>query len=146
MAPAQLSPSDPSGPRAVRVLVVDADRRVRSSLNGLISLADGFRVVRAVSNSEDALTVLSAEPVDVVLIDPRLPDLDVGLAFLVEVHRMWPSIALVAMHGSDVVASSSIQNGAVAFVAKSGQPDVILATLARAAGAPMAGSRPQPDA
>jgi DNA-binding NtrC family response regulator len=145
MTSAQPLPFDAPGTRAVRVLVVDADRRVRSSLNGLISLADGFRMVRAVSNAADAMTVLSAEPVDVVLIDPRLPDLDVGLAFLVEVHRMWPSVALVAMHGSDLVAPTSMQNGAVAFVAKSGQPEVILSTLARAAGVPAVRARPHDD-
>ncbi len=99
--------------------------------------------VRAVANPGDALTVLSAEPVDVVLIDPRLPDLDVGLAFLVEVHR---TVAVRRPRGDARVATdvapTSMRNGAVAFVAKSGQPDVILATLARAAGARV-GARPR---
>jgi DNA-binding NarL/FixJ family response regulator len=140
-------PLDPARREPVRVLVVDADRRVRSSLNALISLADGFRMVRAVATPDDAFVVLATEPVDVVLIDPRLPDLEVGLAFVAEAHRTWPALALVTMSCFDDVARHALHAGVVAFVAKSGQPDMILATLARSASShaarrPVAPERP----
>jgi len=132
-------PIDQARHEPVRVLVVDADRRVRSSLNALISLADGFRMVRAVATPDDAFVVLATEPVDVVLIDPRLPDLEIGLAFVAEAHRTWPAVALVTMSCHDDVARHALHTGVVAFVAKSGQPDMILATLGRAAGNGTAG-------
>ena len=68
------------GQHPTRVLVVDADRRVRASLERLITVSDGFTCVRTVDNPTDALAALETQPVDAVLIDPRLPDIEVGLA------------------------------------------------------------------
>jgi DNA-binding NtrC family response regulator len=111
--------------------VIDGDRRVRTSLECLIGVADGFACVCAVSDPAEALRVLETVAVDAVLIDPRLPDVDVGMALLAEAHRRWPQLALVAMSGSDELAPELLRNGAISFVAKSGQPDELLAELAR---------------
>jgi DNA-binding NarL/FixJ family response regulator len=115
----------------VRILVIDADRRVRNSLECLIQVADGVDCVCTVADAAEALSVLETEQVDCVLIDPRLPEVEVGLAFLAEARRRWPDLALVAMSGSDEIAPASLRNGAIAFVAKSGQPEELLAALTR---------------
>jgi DNA-binding NarL/FixJ family response regulator len=114
--------------------VVDADRRVRQSLSGLIGLAGDLTLIGAAADPAAALAYLEREAADVVLIDPRLPEIDVGLALLVELHRRWPSVALVAMSYSDDLAHPSLRNGALAFVAKSGQPEALIEIL-RASGA-----------
>ena len=57
------------GQHPTRVLVVDADRRVRASLERLITMSDGFTCVRTVDNPADALAALETQPVDAVLID-----------------------------------------------------------------------------
>src|SRR3954470_16277334 len=112
-----------------RVLVVDADRRVRGSLERLITVSDGFTCVRTVDNPTDALAALETQPVDAVLIDPRLPDIEVGLAFLQQTHRRWPQLMLVAMSGPIELAPESLGNGAMRFVSKTGQPEDLLAAL-----------------
>ena len=120
------------GQHPTRVLVVDADRRVRASLERLISVADGFSCISTVSTPADALSILESQPVDAVLIDPRLPDIEVGLSFLQLAHGRWPEVVLVAMSGTRDLAPASLQDGAIRFVAKSGQPDELLAALAAA--------------
>jgi DNA-binding NtrC family response regulator len=115
----------------IRVLVVDADRRVRSSLELLISVADGFACVSCCAGPADAFAVLESQPVDAVLIDPRLPDVEIGLAFMEAAHHRWPHLALVAMSGSDDLAPATLRDGAIAFVGKSGQPDDLFAALTR---------------
>jgi DNA-binding NtrC family response regulator len=119
--------TDPQHP--TRVLVVDADRRVRASLERLISVADGFSCVRSVDNPTDALAALETQGVDAVLIDPRLPDMEIGLAFLQQAHMRWPDLLLVSMSGTLDVAPASLRDGHIRFVAKSGQPDDLLAAL-----------------
>jgi DNA-binding NtrC family response regulator len=123
------APNAPGQP--TRILVIDADRRVRNSLESLIEVADGLACVCSVADPADALSVLESQPVDCVLIDPRLPELEVGLAFLAEARRRWPDLALVAMSGSEDVAPASLRNGAMSFVAKSGHPEELLAALSR---------------
>jgi DNA-binding NarL/FixJ family response regulator len=102
-----------------RVLVVDADRRVRASLEQLISVADDIACTGAVANAADALVLLESSGADAVLIDPRLPDIEIGLAFLQQAHR----------RGTRDLVPTSLQDGSVHFVSKSGQPDDLLAAL-----------------
>jgi DNA-binding NarL/FixJ family response regulator len=115
----------------VRVLVVDADRRVRQSLVGLCGVTDDLAVIGAVMTASGAIDCLERTEADVVLIDPRLPEVDSGLALMVEVHHRWPTVALVAMSSLDDVAHPALSNGALAFVAKSGQPEALLETVRR---------------
>jgi DNA-binding NarL/FixJ family response regulator len=117
----------------VRVLVVDSDRRVRQSLAGLIQCSDGLALTGTAADPAGTVESLESDPADVLLIDPRLPEAKMGLALLTELHRRWPSIAIVAMSGLDGVEVSAIGSGALAFVSKSSQPEVLVDTL-RACG------------
>ncbi len=119
----------PSAP--VRVLVVDADRRVRQSLAGLIRCSDGLDLCGVAADPASAMALLEHDPTDVLLIDPRLPEAEMGLALLLELHRRWPAIAIVAMSGLDGVEMPAIGSGALAFVSKSAQPEAIVDTLRR---------------
>ena len=85
-------PSEP-----VRVLVVDADRRVRQSLAGLIRVSDGLTLAGAVGDPIGAMHALEGDRVDVVLIDPRLPEAEVGVALLGEIRTRWPATRIVAL-------------------------------------------------
>jgi DNA-binding NarL/FixJ family response regulator len=85
-------PSEP-----VRVLVVDADRRVRQSLAGLIRVSDGLSLAAAVGDPAGAMHALEGSGADVVLIDPRLPEAEVGVALLGEIRTRWPRTRIVAL-------------------------------------------------
>jgi DNA-binding NarL/FixJ family response regulator len=119
-----------TGPSApVRVLVVDSDRRVRQSLAGLIRLSDGLDLTGVAADPVAAVELLERDRTDVLLIDPRLPEAEMGLALLTELHRRWPAIAIVAMSGLDGVEISAIGSGALAFVSKSARPELLVDTL-----------------
>lgn len=81
----------------VRVLVVDADRRVRQSLAGLIRVSDGLSLTAAVGDPVGAMDALEGEGADVLLIDPRLPEAEIGVALLTEIRARWPDIRVVAL-------------------------------------------------
>lgn len=87
----------PSSREPLRVLVVDADRRVRQSLAGLIRVSDGLALTAAVGDPVGAMAALEGEGADVVLIDPRLPEAEVGVALLGEIRARWPHIRVVAL-------------------------------------------------
>ncbi len=111
-------PSDP-----VRVLVVDSDRRVRQSLAGLIRVSDGLDLCGVAADPASTMALLEHDRADVLLIDPRLPEAEMGLALLAELHRRWPGIAIVAMSCLEGAERSAMGSGALAFVSKSAQPE-----------------------
>lgn len=85
---------------APRVAVVDADRRVQQSLAEVLRVA-GVDVIGTAGDVRSALELISNERPSVVLLDPRLPDLDAGMALLASVGRGWPSVRVVLMGWAD---------------------------------------------
>lgn len=118
----------------VRVLVVDPDRRVRQSLAGLIRVSDGLECCGVAADPAAALEILERDPADVLLIDPRPPDADTGLALLHELHQRWPTIAIVAMGDSGTDPELPVLGDEVCtFVSRAAQPELLVETL-RACG------------
>jgi DNA-binding NarL/FixJ family response regulator len=99
-APAEL-PSPDSSDGRVRVLVVDADRRVRAALSSLIDLAAGLELVASAGHPAAAIEALESVPLDVVVLDPKLPELDAGAALVRLVRVRWPGVGIVVLTWSD---------------------------------------------
>jgi len=60
----------------IRVLLADDQSLVRSGFRMLIDSADDMETVGEVSNGADAVMVVKSQPVDVVLMDIRMPIMD----------------------------------------------------------------------
>ena len=60
----------------IKVLLADDQSLVRSGFRMLIDSADDMETVGEVSNGADAVTVVKTQPVDVVLMDIRMPVMD----------------------------------------------------------------------
>jgi DNA-binding NarL/FixJ family response regulator len=131
---------DPAA-RPLKVLVVDADRRVRQSLCGLIDVADGMEMTCSAADPAGALAELAEHPVDLVLLDPRLPEFDAGKALVGAIRRDWPQTRIVALYWPE-----EHQNGeahAITVVPSTVQPDSLVDLLrASASGAVPDGAAP----
>jgi DNA-binding NarL/FixJ family response regulator len=102
--------------RTPRVVVVDADRRVQQSLAEVLRVA-GVDVVGTAGDVRSALELVSTSGPSVVLVDPRLPDLDAGLALLSSVSLGWPGTRIVVMGWNDA-GESRLPEG-ISFISKS---------------------------
>lgn len=114
-----------------RVLFVDDDERVLNALRALFR-AD-YEVLLA-GNPGEALALLRADPVPIVVSDQRMPG-TTGVEFLREVRKLYPRTVRLLLTGySDLAAMvGSINEGEVfRFVKKPWDNDEIRATLADA--------------
>jgi DNA-binding NarL/FixJ family response regulator len=126
-------------PRRLRVVVVDADHRVRDSLSGLLGLGEELDVVGRAGHVAAALEVCAGASPDVLVVDPRLPDVDGGAALLAEIRRRHPGIVVLVL-GWSGAGNEAGPDGVYAdgFVSKSAAPsDLVerIVALAAAAGA-----------
>jgi DNA-binding NarL/FixJ family response regulator len=129
------APLDPARP--LRVLVVDADERVRASLAGLIGIGRQCVVVGSAGSPETALALIAADPPDVIVVDPRLPEVDAGHAFIVSARELSPGVRILVMSWSDALEHGGIVDGADACIRKTFRPrELVEAVLA--AGRPPA--------
>lgn len=80
-----------------RVVLVDDEEMVLSSLSSFLMLETGYDVVTFTS-ARQALTYVEDNPVDVVVSDFLMPEMD-GLAFLSRVRDLRPDVPRIILTG-----------------------------------------------
>ncbi len=128
--PGSDSPSD----APLRVVVVDSDDRVRESLAGLLAIGGRVVIVGSAGHAGPALDLVLDQRPDVVIVDPRLPEVDSGLAFMRELRARRPEVRILAMSWSDTLEHTAIDGGADGFVRKTFRPDELLAAILATSG------------
>jgi DNA-binding NtrC family response regulator len=126
------TPGHTSSPPA-RVLVVDDEPAIRRGLARAL-LGHGFAVDTA-EGGRAALDLLRTRPVDVVLLDHAMPDME-GLSVLALLRQEHPDVevVLLAALGDEGAASAAIQGGAYAVVTKPlSAPEAAILPVERAA-------------
>ena len=80
-----------------RILVVDDDPDIRGVIREFLE-PDGYEV-RLAADGQEALGILGAEGVDLVLTDLVMPDHE-GIETILEIRRRYPTVKTVAMSGA----------------------------------------------
>jgi len=81
----------------VTILVLDDEELVRANIVAFLE-DEGFTVIPAESG-EEALEILKSRPVDVGIIDMRLPGID-GNTFILQAHALNPRMRFMIHTGS----------------------------------------------
>lgn len=140
-------PQGATDPERTRILVVDADHRVRDSLAGLIALADGLEVVGTASHIEAAIEAVEALVPDLVLLDPNLPDREVGSALLDRLRGGTRRPRVFIMSWASAAESAELVARADGFIEKCADPSIFAdAVLVAARSARHGTDRPSPHA
>jgi DNA-binding NtrC family response regulator len=108
-----------------RVLLVDDERDFLEVLTRRLSKRDVK--VDGVSSGEEALQYLQARPIDVAVLDVRMPGMD-GITLLREVKKLNPLIEVIMLtgHASLEVALEGMRSGAFDYLMKPAEIDELL--------------------
>lgn len=100
-----------------KILIVDDESRMRSSLR--ILLEGAGREIQECGSGLEALTVLKAQDIDLVLLDINLPDIS-GLEVLewIAKNKISASVIFVSADASIDSAILALRHGAIEFVRK----------------------------
>src|SRR5438876_12453751 len=97
----------PSAAAALRVLLVDADDRVRESLAGLLRIGDRCLAEGAAGTADEAVRLNAGEAPDVVVIDPRIPGGGTGAALIARNRDARPETRILVLTWPDASASAA---------------------------------------
>ena len=122
--------------RPKHVLIVDDNPHLRSVLAHTLEDA-GMKVAGLAADAVEALAVVRAQPVDVVLLDMRMPGLTgMQLAHILRVERPDVPVVLMSAYEAKEHSREARAAGAVAMVDKAA-PEELLARVLAAAEQPL---------
>lgn len=116
------------------MLIVNADRRVRRDLAQLLALTPELDVAGTAADVPTAQALLAASEPDVVVVDPRLPSIEAGFAFIDELRRTSGARIVVLSHDEQLEARARA-HGVDAFLTECDPPAAIVAAVAGASAA-----------
>ncbi len=117
----------------VTILCVDDEANVLKSLKRLF-MDEDYEILTAESGQEGLAILAQHQPVQVVISDYRMPEMD-GVAFFKEVHDRWPETIRIVLSGyADTAAVvAAINEGQVyKFIPKPWNDDELKITIAKA--------------
>jgi two-component system response regulator PilR (NtrC family) len=117
--------------QAKTILVVDDEESVRESLDKVLRKS-GYLTATA-SSGDEALSLLSKQPVDIVLTDLKMPNGD-GIELLKTIKKKFADIEVILLTGYGTIetAVEAMKEGAYDFITKPPKKAVILSTVERA--------------
>ncbi|MFD9961893.1 response regulator [Amycolatopsis sp. NPDC058986] len=116
--------------RHIRVLLADDERLLRAGIRLILQQEEDIDVVAEAEDSEEAVKLACQTPLDVVLIDIRMPG-DDGLAAIEQIARRAPAVKVVVLTTSanrnDL--ARALRAGATGFILKDIDPQNLIRTL-----------------
>lgn len=125
------SPLQPgSGPRPIRLILVEDHTLVRESLKALLSNQRGLDLVGDTGNGKRALALMRARHPDVVILDLKLSDGN-GIALCRSIRRNHPltQVLFLSAFGDEITVASAAAAGAAGFLPKSADLDELVRAI-----------------
>ncbi|MFG2586651.1 response regulator [Streptomyces sp. NPDC048438] len=120
----------------LKVVVADDQAAVREPLAAVLGLSDDIEVVASAADGSEVLTAVASGPVDVVLMDLRMPVMD-GIEATRRLSEEYPHVAVVVLttFADDDSILGALSAGARGYLTKNaGRQDITRAIRAAAAG------------
>ncbi len=119
----------------ISVLLADDQALVRSGLRMLIDSADDLEVIGEASNGADAVAMVKTRPVDVVLMDIRMPIMDGTEATRqIQVLGLPTKVLVLTTFDLDEYVFAALRHGASGFMLKDALPEDLLGAIRTVAG------------
>jgi DNA-binding NarL/FixJ family response regulator len=119
-----------SDPQAIRVMIVDDHRMVRSGLRGFLSGEPGLDVVGEAETGEEAIAAVPTLCPDVVLMDLMMPGMG-GTAAIGVLRASHPAMKIMALtsFADDTQVFPALEAGANGYLLKDIDPDELVAAI-----------------
>lgn len=111
----------------IHIAIVDDDPFIRESLKLILDLDPGLTVAGTCNNGEEACEFVRTHPVDLVLMDIRMPVCD-GVEGTRRIKSEFPHVAVLILttFDDDEYIIEALQNGAGGYMLKNIPPDRII--------------------
>jgi DNA-binding NarL/FixJ family response regulator len=120
----------PESKTAVRVLIVDDHPVVRAGLASLLKRQMGLKLTGAAHSGEEAMEILKRSPVDVMLLDLRMPTINgIDLLNMLKATDYHPKAIILSSYEYEEEIYQAIKAGARGYLSKNAPREEIVAAI-----------------
>ena len=114
----------------MRLVIADDHRVVRDGIRYMLADATGIEIAGEASSGEQLIDLLETDPVDVVLLDVRMPGMS-GFEVLERLQEGLSQVRVImlSMHDAPGYVRRAIELGAAGYLLKSASRDEVLAAI-----------------
>src|ERR1035438_6542467 len=114
----------------VRVLIVDDHPVVRAGLASLLKRQAGLKLTGAAHSGEEAMEILKRSPVDVMLLDLRMPTINgIDLLNMLKATDYHPKAIILSSYEYEEEIYQAIKAGARGYLSKNAPREEIVAAI-----------------
>ncbi len=121
----------------IRIMLVDDNAELRRAMREHLQRQENLRVAAEASTGLEALEQLTKTPVDVIILDIIMPQMD-GYSFLEELNRQQladpPQVIVVSALGRDDFITRAVENGARFYMIKPVDMNVLTSRIREVCG------------
>ncbi|PNG94263.1 response regulator [Streptomyces malaysiensis] len=122
----------------IRVLIADDEALMRAGIRLILETDDEVRIVSEAQNAREAVEACRAHPVDVALLDVRMPGDGITAVADITRHSSRTRVVMLTAFGEESTVTSALRAGAHGYLLKdTGPRDLIDAVRRAAAGDPV---------
>jgi DNA-binding NarL/FixJ family response regulator len=116
--------------KSVRIVIADDHRVVREGITYMLSEEPDIEIVGDAAGGEELLTLLDDQPVDVVLLDVRMPGMS-GFEVLERIGSDMPQVRvlMLSMHDQPGYVRRAVELGAAGYLLKSSGREELLRAI-----------------
>ena len=122
---------------SIRVGIVDDQELIRAGLRALVVAGNDIEVVGEAANGEEAVALARSTPLDVLLMDIRMPVMD-GIeatrAIAEQLGDTGPRVIILTTFDTDEYVYEALRAGASGFLLKDTDPEALLDAIRVVAG------------
>jgi DNA-binding NarL/FixJ family response regulator len=124
-----MQPASSEFPGRLRVVVVDADDLIRQTVAALLGIGDRIEVVGLAGQTGPAMDIVINVRPDVVLVDPRLPDLQGGFDFIRRLRDLAPRVRVLVVCSPESLDVAALADGVDGCLRKTFRPGDLTAAI-----------------
>ncbi|HET8840687.1 MAG TPA: response regulator transcription factor, partial [Ktedonobacteraceae bacterium] len=119
----------------IRIVLVDDHRIVRKGLKSVLEMYEDMQVIGEAASGEEALQQIEEWMPDVAVIDMLMPGGIDGVETIRRMRDLTPSVRIVVLtsYADDARVVAALRAGAIGYVRKEADPELLLASLRAAA-------------
>lgn len=114
---------------SIKLVLADDDALIRESLKIILSKDEEIEIVNTFENGKDVVDFLIKNPVDVALLDIRMPLVNGVLATYEISKRTNTKVIILTTFDEDEYIRDGIKNGAKGYILKNTHPQKIIETI-----------------